>query len=321
MTSLLATTDRISEVLPKDQATGLRDLKARTQTPWRGGFPAETTGESRCRVLVVSSGKGGVGKSHYALNMAVAIAELGQRVLLLDAAEGISHLDLLCGLHSYWNLEHAASGARSIADVLLQGPANIHLLTGVRILLHAAQIPAALRPSFCEQLVALEALHDTIVVDAGTAIFPAAIPFFEAADRVDLITSSESTSIANTYAVIKHLSGRSRPSTGVVISPCDDEQLADAIHERLSRTTRTFLECGIEKLGYLANDEQIAKAVRSKIPFVLNRDSPASAQIRRFARSWIARSFSRRQSFFRLLLSENAENAINHSHTATTSQP
>lgn len=319
MTLPLTMTESETLAIPCDQATGLRSLKAQSGIAWFKGQQDVAISESRCRVIVVTSGKGGVGKSTYALNLAVALGEMGQRVLLLDAAEGVSHLDLMCGLHSYWNLEHVGTGARQLSEVILNCPGNVKLLTGCRLLLQPELIPVPLRTFFIEQLAQLERSCDTLIVDAGTASFPLVYPFVRAADRIDLITTPEPTSIANTYAVLKHLSVRCQNSAGILITSCHEDQHAEAIFERLARTSRTFLQYGIEKLGKLGCHEDVMESIGSRTPFVLKTSCPVSAQIRRFAGKWTTRSFAPRKSFFRLVLSETEEKAMNCIHaTAIT---
>ncbi|GIT27965.1 MAG: hypothetical protein Ct9H300mP1_00110 [Planctomycetaceae bacterium] len=119
-------TDTTAETTRADQARQLRGLVQKQQH--RHLAADETT--ATAAVIAVTSGKGGVGKSSLALNLAIALARLGVRTGLLDASLGLGHLDLMCGLNGYWNLGHVLSGTRRLADITLDGPGGIHVVPG-----------------------------------------------------------------------------------------------------------------------------------------------------------------------------------------------
>jgi flagellar biosynthesis protein FlhG len=184
----------------RDQARGLRALLERHAN--RAFSPR---GQTACRTIAVTSGKGGVGKSHLALNLAVALAQRGRRVCLLDGNLGLGSLDLLCGLNGYWNLAHVVTGARRLEDVILDGPAGIHLIPGASGLTDLADCPPHVQSQLLSQLESLEHEHDVLLIDTGSGIHQLVRQFAQATDDVLVVTTPEPTSIADAYATIKAL--------------------------------------------------------------------------------------------------------------------
>ena len=136
----------------------------------------------RARTLAVVSGKGGVGKSVIALNLAIAFARLGKSVCLLDACLGLGSIDLLCGKNGYWNLSHVVTGARSLNDVLLKGPEGIHVVCGASGLIDLADVPENVQRELIFRMEELERTHDVLIVDTSTGIHRTVRQFATAAD-------------------------------------------------------------------------------------------------------------------------------------------
>lgn len=274
-----------------DQATRLRGLmesrftaiagRAANGAPFRDPEAGPQADAPAARVVAVTSGKGGVGKSNIALNVAVALRRAGKRVCLLDANFGLANIDLLCGLNGYWNLAHVVSGARNVADVLLQGPEGVRVVSGgsaIAQLRNESGDPEARSVRIADalhQLAALEEEHDFLVIDTGTGIHQHVRPFVAAADAAVLVATPEPTAIADAYATVKALSGHPPANILAVVNQAASSSQAQAILERLQQTARLFLHAEILPGGWIPADPALPDAVVRRTPLLI--DSPRSA--------------------------------------------
>jgi len=242
-------------------------------------------GHSKAHTIAVTSGKGGVGKSNIALNLAIAMAKMDQKVCLFDANLGLGNIDLLCGLNGYWNLSHVVTGARTLKDVVLKGPANVSVVPGANGLHDIADCPALAQREIFSQLEELELTYDFIVIDTGTGIHRSVRRFVTAADVVLIVTTPEPTSIADAYATIKSLSMSDGPRLEALVNQADSSQQAHAIVERLQKTAQLFLHTHVASAGYIPHDTHVSGAVVKRTPFLIESPRcPAARAIQQLAR-------------------------------------
>lgn len=238
------------------------------------------------RTIAVTSGKGGVGKSNVALNLAVALSKLGSSVCLLDANFGLGNIDLLCGLNGYWNLSHVVTGARLLRDIVLEGPAGIHVIPGASGIGEIGECPDAARDDILSQLGELEREHDFLLIDTGAGIQRCARRFVTGADVVLVLTTPEPTSIADAYATIKSLSTEQVAELDLLVTQTDSAQYARAIAARVRQTAKVFLHTTVHSAGFIPRDPAVVEAVVRRSPFVLESpQSPASRAIVQLARN------------------------------------
>ncbi|MGQ0634104.1 MAG: MinD/ParA family protein [Planctomycetaceae bacterium] len=247
-----------------DQAQLLRGLMERRCD---GPGAAQPTPCGLARSVAVTSGKGGVGKSNVALNLAIALARAGHSVCALDANLGLGNIDLLCGLNGYWNLSHVVSGARSISEVMLEGPAGIHVVPGASGLFDLADCSATTQREIIRQLSDLEESHDYLVVDTSTGIHRAVRRFVAAADMPLIVTTPEPTAIADAYATIKALSASGGVATPhVLVNQAESTEQAREIIARIQQTAQTFLQVSVAAAGSVPRDPAVAQAVLRRQP-------------------------------------------------------
>lgn len=249
-----------------DQARILRGLMERRQ---EAADDAPPRAAERARTVAVTSGKGGVGKSSVALNLAVALSQKGSRVCVLDANLGLGNIDLLCGLNGYWNLSHVISGARTISEIVLAGPAGIQLVPGASGLLDLADCSAAARREILLQLDLLERQYDYLIVDTGAGIHSSVRQFVAAADLALIVATPEPTAIADAYATIKAFSaGRDFSGAHLLVNQADSAEQAREIIARVQQTAQTFLHVSVSSAGFVPRDPAVPESVARRQPLL-----------------------------------------------------
>jgi len=240
----------------------------------------------RARTIAVTSGKGGVGKSNLALNLAIALKQSGAEVCLFDANFGLGNIDVLCGASGYWNLSHVVSGVRSLAEICREGPAGLRMISGTGGIAELANCPPHAQEKIFGQLEELENSHDYLIVDTGAGVDNRVFRFLSAADVVLVVTTPEPTSIADAYATIKTLSSADKtPIIEAVVNQAGNREAADRILDRLKETARLFLKTEVGAAGMVPSDEAIPRAVLRRAPLLIDSPrSPATRAIESLAR-------------------------------------
>ncbi|WP_435008904.1 P-loop NTPase [Tundrisphaera lichenicola] len=289
-----------------DQADGLRQLvRARSGTSALADLPSPSRKAGpAARSLVLTSGKGGVGTSNLALNLAIALGERGSRVLLVDADLGLANIDLLCGLSPVCDLGDVLMGGRPLADAIVDGPAGIRIIPGAhasRTLIEAlGDAPGRL----IEELAGLEASSDFLVVDAGSGLGASIGTLASSADEVIVVTTPEPTSVADAHAAIHRFRRlMSPPTIRAVVNQAASVPEAVEVLDRLSASSRQFFGAVVDGLGHIRADPHVPLAVRARRPFtVAYPGAAASRDVRRLARVLAGRDRtpprSRRPGFF-----------------------
>jgi flagellar biosynthesis protein FlhG len=237
------------------------------------------------RAIAVTSGKGGVGKSNVAVNLAVALSMRGLRVCLVDGDLGLANADILCNLSPRLTLEHVMAGQCRLADAMLLAPGGFRLIPGASGVTRLADMGPSQRQSLLRQLAALDRVADFIIIDCGAGISANVIGLAAAASEVLVTTTPEPTALADGYAMVKTLLSNAPESRlRLVVNMTDNEMEAQAVFRRINKVTRMFLQRSIEFGGAIPADESVTDAVRSRVPFVLFApDNPASQAVRRLA--------------------------------------
>ncbi len=228
----------------------------------------------RCRssatVLAVTSGKGGVGKTNVAANMAICLASLDKRVLLLDADLSLGNLDLVMGIRGKYNISHVLSGHRSIEEVIQAGPKGLRIICGASGLDRLADISDYDQRRLIDHLCRLQHETDAIVIDTAAGISSSVIGFCLAADHVLVVTTPEAAAMADSYGVIKVLVRKQyRGRISLVVNMARSVAEGKQTYQRMADVSRRFLQTNIYCAGTLPKDERLCAAVRSRTPVVL----------------------------------------------------
>jgi flagellar biosynthesis protein FlhG len=272
--------------------------------------PAPVAGDA-LRIVAVASGKGGVGKTNVAANLAVALARLGQRVCVLDADLGLANLDVLLGLSPEASLLHVLRGERRLVDVMVEGPEGIRIIPAASGFQEMTALGAEERLRLIEEVDALDGTMDVLLIDTAAGISANVLYFAAAAAEVLLVITPEPTSLTDAYALVKVLSAQyGRSEFLVAVNMAAGAADAEAAFKRLARVSERFLRVRLEYQGYVPYDDAVSRAVRTQLPVVLSAPrTPASLALIELARRLGARPPSAPtggvQFFFRRLLGES----------------
>jgi flagellar biosynthesis protein FlhG len=266
-----------------DQADNLR-LRLVNRPP-----TVEATREP-LRVIAVTSGKGGVGKTNMSANLAALAARSGKRVLILDADLGLANVDIIFGVKPMHHIGDLLQAGVSAMDVLIQAAPNIHILPAGSGVQRLTELERKDKLRLVAALDGLEDHFDLVIIDSGAGIGDNVLFFVGMAQEVVLVLSPEPTSLVDAYAVVKVLSQQAGiRNFAVVINPVVDEMPARDMFQKLSTVTGRFLTAKLRHLGYVPRDENVHRAVMAQRPVVdLFPMAPASRAIAEVA----ARLFS-----------------------------
>jgi flagellar biosynthesis protein FlhG len=293
-----------------DQADALRQLvKARTGNSALAatgpGALAHGRARRRARSLVFTSGKGGVGTSNLVLNIAIELARLGQRVVVVDADLGLANLDLLCGVSPPIDLGDVLSGDAKLSDAILDGPEGIRLVPGAHGMRTLVEVLGDGPRRLVREMTSLDTSADFILIDAGSGLGPSISTLAEAADEVVVVTTPEPTAMADALAAIRRFCRHSPPlPLRLLVNQAASQSEAHAVMERVTTSTRQFLMATVTGLGHVRADSRVSTAVRERRPLVVAFPGSIAARgVRRLARSLLEESHPRthRPGFFAFL--------------------
>lgn len=236
-----------------DQADGLRRLQI--QKP--------------IKVITVTGGKGGIGKSSICANLAVAMSMMGRRVLLLDGDLGLANIDVMFGLQPRLTLADVMRNDESLADVVIPGPEGISVIPGASGLSEMANLSPVHHVGIVNAFSSLTADFDTLLVDTAAGISDGVLRFAEAAQQVLIVVCDESTSITDAYATMKLLSterdvSRFQIVTNMTRAGGDGSRL----FEKMLRVTDRFLDVTLNHAGSIPYDDRVWRSVQMQVPFV-----------------------------------------------------
>lgn len=222
------------------------------------------------RVLAVTSGKGGVGKTNISTNLAICLAASRKRVLLLDADLSLGNVDIIMNINSKYNISHMLSGRKTLEEIVQTGPEGVEVVCGVSGLESMANLTELNRHRILKGLSDLAAERDVIIVDTPAGIGKTGIGFCLAADHVLVITTPEATSMTDAYSMIKVLSANSFAGRiSLVVNMADSFTEGKRTYQQISTVARRFLNAHVYNGGVLLRDERLRAAVKQRKPVVL----------------------------------------------------
>ncbi len=260
--------------------------------------------------MLFTSGKGGVGTSNLVLNLAIALGEMGQRVVAVDADLGLANLDLLCGLTPRYDLGDVLSGRCRLADAVVMGPGDIQILPGAHAIRTNGDDLRGGPARLAAELRDLESEADFVLIDGGSGLGPGIFTLAAAADEAVIVSTPEPTSVADAHAAIGRLQRLpALPRLRVLVNQAASRSEASEVLDRLVASSRQFLGAVVSPLGpgCIRADPHVPLAVRTRRPFSSAYPAArASRGVRRVARALIRERHpplrDRRAGFFAALV-------------------
>ena len=267
----------LSVKIMSDQASNLRKLmedkaEAKTEESSIVTFDSNSDLNRQSRVITITSGKGGVGKTNIAVNLAAALKMHGKRVLLIDADIGMANVDVLLGSISKHNMLDLLEDGVGLQDVLVESPHGINYISGSSGVEKALNFTHEERRILHRKLAFCNELADIILIDTGAGLGRHVIDFLIAADEVLLITTPEPTSLSDAFAVLKTYNLHSkRKNIQLIVNRIFDEEEREEVIEKLNATAKKILNIQIECAGYIFEDRSVIDCVKKQKPFIIEK--------------------------------------------------
>lgn len=225
------------------------------------------------RVITITSGKGGVGKSSIAVNLAIALSQLGKRVVILDADFGLANIEVMLGIRPAYNLADLMFRGKNLSDIITPVSENIGFISGGSGIQELTNLSKDQIIYLIRKLVELDQTVDIIIIDTGAGIADSVLEFVAASSEVFLVATPEPTSITDAYALLKTLNRKSDFSIEdtvikMIANRVTPEENGEELFEKLSTVVTRFLNLKLEYLGHIPMDNNVSKAVMRQRPAI-----------------------------------------------------
>lgn len=261
-----------------DQAEQLRKLVKHQEVP-----------RQNARVITVTSGKGGVGKSSTSVNLAIQLSRLGKRVVIFDADFGLANVEVMLGIRPKYNLADLMFKGKELRDIVTIGPENIGFVSGGSGIQELTKLTREQIIFLIQKLVQLDEMADVIIVDTGAGISDSVLEFVISSSEVLLVATPEPTSITDAYALLKSLKRKDEFMNSLtkirMISNCiSSEKEGIEIYKKLNIVVDKFLNINLEYIGGIPKDKMMSQAIILQKPVSLAYPtSPAAKAIEELA--------------------------------------
>ncbi len=242
-----------------DQAANLRRLV----------LQKDDRSSSKTRIIVITSGKGGVGKTSFAVSLSIALAQDGKSVTMIDADLGLANINVILGIIPKYNLYHVIKGKKKLKDIIIEVPEGIKIIAGASGFHQLANLDTKQREDFIASLSEL-ANDDYLIIDTGAGISHNVMSFILASDEVIVVTTPEPTAITDAYGIIKTIaSHNSEKQIKLIVNRAESVTEGQRVAQRVINIAGQFLNVEVENLGFVYEDSYVPKSVRNQKPFIV----------------------------------------------------
>lgn len=243
-----------------DQATTLRNL-----------IKSKEKRKSVATVITVTSGKGGVGKSNMSVNLAIALHNLGKRVIILDADFGLANVEVMFGVRPAYSLADLMFKNKELDEIICPGPRGIGIISGGSGIQEMANLTKYQIANLTSKLYELDELADIIIIDTGAGISDSVMEFVSNSTEVLLVATPEPTSITDAYALLKSVDKREgfdkTKHIQMITNRVNSVKEGKELYEKLNVVVKRFLDVNLDFLGAVPQDMNVSKAVMRQVPF------------------------------------------------------
>lgn len=230
---------------------------------------------SSSRVIAVTSGKGGVGKTSISVNLALQLQEQGKKVVILDADFGLANVEVMLGIRPQYNLADLIFKNKSIEEIITEGPMGIGFISGGSGVQDLVNLDKEKLKKLIAKLVKLDSLYDIVIIDTGAGISDSVIEFVLSSPEVLLVVTPEPTSITDAYSLLKAVNrkkefDRGQKSIKVIANRVECMEEGKEIYDKISIVVTKFLNIQLEYLGYIPQDKKVANAVIEQRPIYIS---------------------------------------------------
>ena len=255
----------MSTVNSHDQARALRELVSRER--------------HNMKIISVTSGKGGVGKTSVTVNLALALSRLGQVVLVVDADFGLANIDVMLGINSKYNLSHLIKGQRTLDDIIQQGYQGVRFISGGSGIFELLQMESRQIDQLVGSLLGLDNAPDVILFDTGAGINENILRLVMASSEAIVVTTPEPTAILDAYALVKTISRRAdAPPVRLIMNKAENRREADNAVFGFQGIIRKYLGIDVEALGCVLFDAEVTKSIKRQTPLLVSHPNGQTAR-------------------------------------------
>lgn len=270
-----------------DQASNLRAKMQKQEASQHAGQTSGTS--SKARVIAVTSGKGGVGKTSFSVNLAIQLKHMGKKVVIIDADLGLSNVEVMLGIRPRHNLADLIYNNLKLEEVITAGPLDIGIISGGSGVQELVNLDKGDIKLLIAKLSQLDRLYDVIIIDTGAGISDAVLEFLLISPEIVLVVTPEPTSITDAYALLKTVNRKKefeaeQKTIHVLSNRVENEAEGQEIYDKLNTVSSKFLNVELEYIGYICQDRDISRAVIEQKPIMISRpQGPTSVSIANIA--------------------------------------
>ncbi len=263
----------------QDQADRLRQLVKKQQMSQQIFSQKKPSSNHMPHIMAITSGKGGVGKTNITVNLAIALAKKGKKVLIIDADLGLANVEILFGMSPQHTMLDLLRSDVYVPDVVLNAPGNIQYISGGSGLERLSDLSAADRVTLLKKLSYCENLADIILIDTGAGVGSNVMDFLLAAEEVILVVTPEPTSMTDAYAVVKtYKHKKASPLVKLIVNRVYSQEEGLDVENKLIQTMRKFLAIPVEFMGMVYEDRNMVNAIKKQSPLLISYPNTIAAK-------------------------------------------